>query len=133
MARLDLSGVCTSFEKHEVINNANLVVEDGGFCVFVGPSGCGKAVNDVDPSDRCIAMVFQSYAPYPHMSVRDNMGFGLRMAGTPRAEIAARVERAAEILQITTLLNRRPAQLSGGQRPRVAIGRAIVREPDVSL
>jgi lactose/L-arabinose transport system ATP-binding protein len=156
MARLDLSGVSKSFDKHEVIKNANLVVEDGEFCVFVGPSGCGKStllriiaglemlsagevqiggrpVNDVDPSERGIAMVFQSYALYPHMSVRENMGFGLRMAGTPRAEIATRVERAAEILQITPLLNRRPAQLSGGQRQRVAIGRAIVREPDIFL
>lgn len=156
MARLDLSGVSKSFDKHEVIKNANLVVEDGEFCVFVGPSGCGKStllriiaglemlsagevqiggrpVNDVDPSERGIAMVFQSYALYPHMSVRENMGFGLRMAGTPRAEIATRVERAAEILQISPLLNRRPAQLSGGQRQRVAIGRAIVREPDIFL
>ncbi|WP_240230596.1 ABC transporter ATP-binding protein [Devosia lacusdianchii] len=156
MAHLQLVGIRKSFDKHEVIRDTHLEVEDGAFCVFVGPSGCGKStllriiagletassgevriggkpVNDVDPSDRGIAMVFQSYALYPHMSVRENMGFGLRMGGTPKAEIAARVAQAADILQITPLLDRRPAQLSGGQRQRVAIGRAIVRDPKVFL
>lgn len=156
MARLELNGIGKSFDKFEVIRNANLTVEDGEFCVFVGPSGCGKStllrmvagleavtagdikvdgirINDIDPSDRGIAMVFQSYALYPHMSVRENMGFGLRMGGTPRPEIAERVGRAADILQITPLLDRRPAQLSGGQRQRVAIGRAIVRNPKIFL
>ncbi len=156
MAQIQLAGISKSFDKTEVIRKTELEIEDGSFCVFVGPSGCGKstllriiagletastgevridrkAVNDVDPSDRGIAMVFQSYALYPHMNVRENMGFGLRMGGTPKAEIAARVTRAAEILQITQLLDRRPAQLSGGQRQRVAIGRAIVRDPKVFL
>ena len=156
MARLELEGISKSFDKFEVMRDANLQVEDGEFCVFVGPSGCGKStllrmiagletvtagqiridgqsINDVDPSDRGIAMVFQSYALYPHMNVRENMGFGLRMGGTPKPEIAERVARAAEILQITQLLDRRPAQLSGGQRQRVAIGRAIVRNPKVFL
>lgn len=156
MAHLQLAGIGKSFDQLEVLKNTHLDVENGAFCVFVGPSGCGKstllriiagletattgevridgkAVTDVDPSDRGIAMVFQSYALYPHMSVRDNMGFGLRMGGTPKAEIARRVARAAEILQISPLLDRRPAQLSGGQRQRVAIGRAIVRDPKVFL
>jgi lactose/L-arabinose transport system ATP-binding protein len=156
MAHLELVDIRKSFDKLEVVSNANLRVEDGSFCVFVGPSGCGKStllrmiagleattsgeiridgerVNDVDPADRGIAMVFQSYALYPHMSVRENMGFGLRMGGTPKAEIAARVAQAAEILQIANLLDRKPAQLSGGQRQRVAIGRAIVRNPRIFL
>jgi multiple sugar transport system ATP-binding protein len=124
--------------------------------VFVGPSGCGKStllriiagledvsegevwiggrpVNDVDPASRGVAMVFQSYALYPHMNVEENMGFGLRMAGRPKKEIKERVEQAARILHLTSYLKRRPKQLSGGQRQRVAIGRAIVREPEVFL
>lgn len=156
MAELELRGVRKAYDKFEVIHGADLKIEDGEFCVFVGPSGCGKStllrmiaglepitagdiaidgqvINAVDPSDRGIAMVFQSYALYPHMSVRENMGFGLRMGGTPKSEIAERVASAAEILQITPLLDRRPAQLSGGQRQRVAIGRAIVRSPKVFL
>src|SRR3954471_11226183 len=133
-----------------------LVIEDGEFVVLVGPSGSGKTtvlrmtaglesptsgevriggqvVNDVDPQDRNIAMVFQSYALYPHMSVYDNMGFGLRLHGHKKAEIRTRVEDAAEMLGLTELLKRKPAHLSGGQRQRVAMGRAIVREPDAFL
>jgi multiple sugar transport system ATP-binding protein len=139
-----------------VIKGVDLEVRDGEFMVFVGPSGCGKStllrmiagleaitegelrigdrcVNDVSPSDRGVAMVFQSYALYPHMTVAENMGFALKMAGRTKAEIAAAVGRAAEILQIGVLLDRRPKALSGGQRQRVAIGRAIVRQPRVFL
>jgi lactose/L-arabinose transport system ATP-binding protein len=139
-----------------VIHGVDLDIQEGAFVVFVGPSGCGKStllrmiagledvtdgeiiikgrdVTDLDPSDRGIAMVFQSYALYPHMSVRDNLAFGLRMARTRAVEIDRRVAQAAAILKIDHLLDRRPGQLSGGQRQRVAIGRAIVREPDVFL
>jgi lactose/L-arabinose transport system ATP-binding protein len=156
MADLELKNVRKSYDRFEVIHGANLRIEDGEFCVFVGPSGCGKStllrmiaglepitegdieiggkrVNDVEPAERGIAMVFQSYALYPHMNVEQNMGFGLKMGGTAREEIARRVTLAAETLQIDQLLHRRPAQLSGGQRQRVAIGRAIMREPDVFL
>jgi multiple sugar transport system ATP-binding protein len=134
----------------------NLEIADGEFIVLVGPSGCGKSttlrmvagleeatggdifigdrrVNDVAPGDRDIAMVFQNYALYPHMSVRQNMAFGLKMRRTPRREIEKRVAEAAEILSIEALLDRRPRELSGGQRQRVALGRAIVREPKVFL
>ena len=151
-----LRDVRKSYGNLEVIHGIDLTVEDGEFVVFVGPSGCGKStllrmiagleevtdgeiaikgrdVTDLDPSDRGIAMVFQSYALYPHMSVRDNLGFGLKMANTPQAEIERRVALASGILKIDPLLDRRPGQLSGGQRQRVAIGRAIVREPDVFL
>ncbi|HWU17146.1 MAG TPA: sn-glycerol-3-phosphate ABC transporter ATP-binding protein UgpC [Devosia sp.] len=151
-----LADVRKSFGKVEVIHGVDLVVEEGEFVVFVGPSGCGKStllrmiagleevtdgeieiggrsVTDLDPSERGIAMVFQSYALYPHMSVRDNLGFGLAMANTPKAEIAQQVAAAARILKIEPLLDRRPGQLSGGQRQRVAIGRAIVRKPQVFL
>ncbi|MGV3548695.1 ABC transporter ATP-binding protein [Rhizobium sp.] len=151
-----LSDVRKSYGNLQVIHGIDLTVEDGEFVVFVGPSGCGKStllrmiagleevtdgeiaikgrdVTDLDPSDRGIAMVFQSYALYPHMSVRDNLGFGLKMANTPQAEIDRRVAHASDILKIGALLDRRPGQLSGGQRQRVAIGRAIVREPDVFL
>ena len=151
-----LRDVRKSYGSLEVIHGVDLTVEDGEFVVFVGPSGCGKStllrmiagleevtdgeidikgldVTDLDPSDRGIAMVFQSYALYPHMSVRDNLAFGLRMANTPQAEIERRVAHASGILKIDPLLDRRPGQLSGGQRQRVAIGRAIVREPDVFL
>jgi lactose/L-arabinose transport system ATP-binding protein len=151
-----LRDVRKSYGSLEVIHGIDLTVEDGEFVVFVGPSGCGKStllrmiagledvtdgeiaikgrdVTDLDPSDRGIAMVFQSYALYPHMSVRDNLAFGLRMANTPQAEIERRVAHASGILKIDPLLDRRPGQLSGGQRQRVAIGRAIVREPDVFL
>ena len=131
-------------------------IDEGEFCVFVGPSGCGKStllrmvagleeisegtiaigdrvVNDIDASERGIAMVFQSYALYPHMTVEQNMGFGLRMAKMPKAEIKQRVDEAARILQLDQLLHRTPKALSGGQRQRVAIGRAIVRNPGVFL
>jgi multiple sugar transport system ATP-binding protein len=138
------------------VNNLNLDVKDTEFMVLVGPSGCGKStalrmlagleditegqikigdkvVNDMPPRDRDIAMVFQSYALYPHMSVYDNMAFGLKMRGTPKADIERRVNNAAEILELGPLLKRKPRQLSGGQRQRVALGRAIVREPQVFL
>ena len=151
-----LRQVRKSFGPLEVIHGVDLVVGEGEFVVFVGPSGCGKStllrmiagleevsdgdieiggkdVTDLDPSQRGIAMVFQSYALYPHMSVRENLGFGLSMANLPKAEIAAQVDAAAKILKIEPLLDRRPGQLSGGQRQRVAIGRAIVRKPQVFL
>ena len=151
-----LTDIRKSFGNLEVIHGINLTIREGAFVVFVGPSGCGKStllrmiagleevtdgeirikgreVTDLDPSDRGIAMVFQSYALYPHMSVRDNLAFGLKMAHTDAAEIERRVRAASAILKIDPLLDRRPGQLSGGQRQRVAIGRAIVRKPDVFL
>src|SRR2546423_7840275 len=138
------------------VNDFNLEVKDTEFMVLVGPSGCGKStalrmlagleeisegeiriddvvVNDMPPRDRDIAMVFQSYALYPHMTVADNMAFGLRMRGMPRGDIDRRVKQAAEILELGPLLKRKPRQLSGGQRQRVALGRAIVREPQAFL
>ncbi len=156
MAELSLKNVVKRYGALEVIHGANLEVKDGEFVVFVGPSGCGKStllrmiagledisggdiviggktVSDADPADRGIAMVFQSYALYPHMTVAENLSFGLRMNGNPKADTEKRVNRAAEILQINELMDRRPKQLSGGQRQRVAIGRAIVREPRVFL
>ncbi|UUP16664.1 ABC transporter ATP-binding protein [Nitratireductor thuwali] len=156
MAGVTLNEVKKRFGAFEVIHGASLEVNDGEFIVFVGPSGCGKStllrmiagledisggeigiggkvVNDVEPADRGTAMVFQSYALYPHMNVRQNLSFGLRMNGNPREDTERRVRHAAEILRITELLDRRPRQLSGGQRQRVAIGRAIVREPEVFL
>jgi lactose/L-arabinose transport system ATP-binding protein len=155
-AGMVLRDVRKSFSNMEVIHGVNLDVEEGEFVVFVGPSGCGKStllrmiagleevsdgeieiggreVTDLDPSQRGIAMVFQSYALYPHMSVRDNLGFGLSMVNVPKPEIARQVDMAAKILKIEPLLERRPGQLSGGQRQRVAIGRAIVRQPQVFL
>jgi ABC-type sugar transport system ATPase subunit len=156
MAGLKLQNVVKRYGQTEVIHGISLIIEDGDLVVFVGPSGCGKttllriiagleelsdgevfigarAVNGIDPANRGVAMVFQSYALYPHMSVEENMGFGLRMAKRPKQEVKERVKRAAEILQLTSYLKRRPKELSGGQRQRVAIGRAIVREPDVFL
>ncbi len=156
MAGLTLRKVVKRFGHVEVIHGVDLDISDGEFVVFVGPSGCGKStllrmiagleeltdgelrigdqvVNDVEPAARGVAMVFQTYALYPHMNVEQNMGFGLRMAGVPKEDIKARVGQAAEILHLTPLLTRRPKQLSGGQRQRVAIGRAIVREPKVFL
>ncbi|SFV35567.1 lactose/L-arabinose transport system ATP-binding protein [Devosia crocina] len=156
MSGLKLRNVRKSFGTLEVIKGVDLDIEDKQFVVFVGPSGCGKStllrmiagleeitsgeltigekrMNDVDPAQRGIAMVFQSYALYPHMTVRENMGFALRFAGKPKDEIARRVEEAARILELGALLDRKPGQLSGGQRQRVAIGRAIVRHPDVFL
>jgi lactose/L-arabinose transport system ATP-binding protein len=156
MAGVSLESVVKRYGSHEVLHGATLEVADGEFVVFVGPSGCGKStllrmiagledisggeiriggtlVNDVEPADRGTAMVFQSYALYPHMTVEQNLSFGLRMNGNDRADTARRVRRAGEVLQITELMHRRPRQLSGGQRQRVAIGRAIVREPQVFL
>jgi lactose/L-arabinose transport system ATP-binding protein len=151
-ARIELRQVRKTFGAVDVIHGLDLTIEGGEFVVFVGPSGCGKStllrmiagledvtsgdiriagrdVTDLDPSKRGIAMVFQSYALYPHMSVRENLAFGLEMARTPADEIARQVSAAADILKIGPLLERRPGQLSGGQRQRVAIGRAIVRKP----
>ncbi|KRB01273.1 sugar ABC transporter ATP-binding protein [Devosia sp. Root685] len=156
MSGLKLRNVKKSFGSVHVIKGVDLDIEDKQFVVFVGPSGCGKStllrmiagleqissgdlfigdkrMNDVDPAQRGIAMVFQSYALYPHMTVRENMGFALRFAGAPKEEIATRVAEAARILELGALLDRKPGQLSGGQRQRVAIGRAIVRHPDVFL
>ena len=156
MSGLKLRNVRKSFGSLEVIKGVDLDIEDKQFVVFVGPSGCGKStllrmiagleeitsgdlfiadrrMNEVDPSQRGIAMVFQTYALYPHMTVRENMGFALRFARRPKEEIARRVDEAARILELGALLDRYPKQLSGGQRQRVAIGRAIVRHPDVFL
>jgi multiple sugar transport system ATP-binding protein len=156
MARIELRNIVKSFGATPVLKGIDLVVEDGAFLVLVGPSGCGKStllrvlagleevdegdviigqtrVNDLPPAKRGIAMVFQSYALYPHMSVRENMAFGLRLAGTDKATIGNAVDNAAALLEIEPLLDRRPKMLSGGQRQRVAIGRAIVREPAVFL
>jgi multiple sugar transport system ATP-binding protein len=156
MARVELRKIAKSFGSLEVIRDIDLAVADGEFCVFVGPSGCGKStllrliagledassgsllIDDRDvtreePSRRGIAMVFQSYALYPHLTVRDNIGFGLSLAGRPKAEITAKVDAVAETLQLGHLLDRKPKALSGGQRQRVAIGRAIIRDPKVFL
>ena len=156
MAMVELENVKKRFGKTEVIHGVSTLIEDGEFIVIVGPSGCGKStllrmvagletvtegevridgvrVNEREPMDRDIAMVFQNYALYPHMSVRQNMAYGLRIAGTPKADIERRVAEAAELLQIEPYLDRKPRQLSGGQRQRVAMGRAIVREPAVFL
>ena len=156
MAGLDLKHVAKSYGTINVIKDIDLDIEDGEFVVFVGPSGCGKStllrmiagledisggtisiggsvVNDVAPAKRGVAMVFQTYALYPHMTVYKNMAFGLKQASTPKDEIDKRVRTAADILEISELLDRTPRALSGGQRQRVAIGRAIVREPDVFL
>ena len=156
MADVRLTGVTKHFGTTEVLKGVDLEIADGEFVVFVGPSGCGKstllrviagledatsgeiaiggrAVNGLSPSDRGIAMVFQSYALYPHMSVYENMAFGLKLAKADKAEIDRRVRGAAETLNITDYLDRKPKALSGGQRQRVAIGRAIVREPQVFL
>jgi multiple sugar transport system ATP-binding protein len=156
MAGISLKGLTKSYGTAHVIKGVDIEVEEGEFCVFVGPSGCGKStllrmiagledisggdltidakrVNDLAPSERGVAMVFQSYAIFPHMTVRENVGFGLTIAGAPKAEKDAKVAEAARILQMEHLLDRRPSQLSGGQRQRVAIGRAIVRKPKVFL
>ncbi len=156
MASLNLRNINKRYEETEVIRSVSLDIADGEFVVFVGPSGCGKStlmrmiagledisggdlmidgtrVNDVPPAKRSIAMVFQSYALYPHMTLYDNMAFGLKLAGTKKPEIDAAVKQAAKILHIDHLLDRKPKQLSGGQRQRVAIGRAITRKPKVFL
>jgi multiple sugar transport system ATP-binding protein len=156
MAEVALRQVVKTFEATPAVRGIDLSISDKEFIVLVGPSGCGKSttlrmiagleeatsgeiwiggdlVNDVPPKDRDIAMVFQNYALYPHMSVYDNMAFGLKLRSIPKPEIKTRVEHAARILDITNLLDRRPKQLSGGQRQRVAMGRAIVRNPKVFL
>ena len=153
---MELKNVAKSFGKVEAVRDVSLLIEDRELVVFVGPSGCGKStllrmiagleeitsgevliggrtMNDVAAADRGIAMVFQSYALYPHMTVADNMGFALKMLGTDKADIDRKVAEASGILQIEELLGRKPRELSGGQRQRVAIGRAIVRQPDVFL
>ncbi|RZI55436.1 MAG: ABC transporter ATP-binding protein [Rubrivivax sp.] len=156
MAFLELNGIEKFFAQHRAIRGIDLSIERGEFIVFVGPSGCGKStllrliagleridggslrldgrdITDLPSSRRDLAMVFQSYALYPHMSVYDNMSFALKLAGAPPEEIRAKVERAAEVLNLTAYLDRTPKALSGGQRQRVAIGRAIVRSPKVFL
>ncbi len=156
MATVSLNDLRKSYGKTEVIHGVDIDIADGEFIVIVGPSGCGKStllrmvagletvtsgevqiddrrVNDVEPMDRDIAMVFQNYALYPHMTVFDNMAYGLKIAKVPRDEIEARVKNAAEILQLEPYLKRKPRELSGGQRQRVAMGRAIVRKPAVFL
>jgi multiple sugar transport system ATP-binding protein len=156
MAKIELRGVSKHFAANVVVKAASFTIRDGEFFILVGPSGCGKStllnmivgleaassgdifldgvrINDVDPKDRNMAMVFQSYALYPHMTVRENMAFPLRLAGMTKTEIEGRVAQTAEILELAALLDRKPAALSGGQRQRVAMGRAIVREPAVFL
>ncbi len=156
MANVNLKSVYKSFGKTEVIHGVSCDIEDGEFIVLLGPSGCGKStvlrmiagletvthgeikigeeiVNHMEPADRDVAMVFQNYALYPHMNVFKNMAYGLQIRRMPKAEIRNRVEKAAEILELTEFLNRKPRQLSGGQRQRVAMGRCIVREPKVFL
>ncbi|QQM30554.1 sn-glycerol-3-phosphate ABC transporter ATP-binding protein UgpC [Martelella lutilitoris] len=156
MANLKLKNLNKTFGAVKVIPNVDLEIEDGEFVVFVGPSGCGKStllrmiagletatsgdilideksVVRTPAADRGVSMVFQSYALYPHMTVRQNLSFGLENIGMPKAEIEQRIQSASKLLQIDELLNRRPTQLSGGQRQRVAIGRSIVREPKIFL
>ena len=156
MSGVALREVVKIYDETKVIHGVDLDISDGEFCVFVGPSGCGKStllrmvagleettggrimigdrdVTRADPAERGVAMVFQTYALYPHMTVAENMGFGLRMTGHPKREIRGKVERASRILKLDEYLGRKPAALSGGQRQRVAIGRAIVRGPEVFL
>ena len=156
MATLELKQIRKTYDDTEVIHGVDLLIESGEFCVFVGPSGCGKStllrmiagleditagdveiegevVSRVPAAQRGLAMVFQSYALYPHMTVFENMAFGLRLRKTPTAEIKSRVQAAGDMLEIGDLLERKPGALSGGQRQRVAMGRAIVREPSVFL
>ncbi len=156
MSGVSLNAVIKRYGDTQVIHGVDLDIEDGEFCVFVGPSGCGKStllrmiagleetsdgqvsiggrdVTRADPAERGVAMVFQTYALYPHMTVEQNMGFGLKMNGVPRAEIVAKVSEASRVLKLDDYLSRKPAALSGGQRQRVAIGRAIVRGPEVFL
>ena len=157
MASLSLKNICKVYPNgFEAVKDFNLEVEDQEFIIFVGPSGCGKSttlrmiagleeissgefyidgklMNDVEPKDRDIAMVFQNYALYPHMTVFDNMAFGLKLRKVPKDEIKKKVEEAAKILDLEKLLDRKPKALSGGQRQRVAMGRAIVRNPKVFL
>ena len=156
MSGVTLNNVIKKYGATQVIHGIDLEIEDGEFCVFVGPSGCGKStllrmvagleettegkinigardVTHLDPSERGVAMVFQTYALYPHMTVAENMGFGLKMNGHPKADVKAKVDEAARVLKLEPYLSRKPKALSGGQRQRVAIGRAIVRGPEVFL
>ena len=156
MAAISLNKVVKRFGEIEIIHGVDLEIQDGEFTVFVGPSGCGKStllrliagledittgeisignvdVSHVEPADRGVAMVFQSYALYPHMTVEENMGFGLKMVGVDKNDIKKQVEYASNVLQLGPFLSRKPKDLSGGQRQRVAIGRAIVRDPEVFL
>ncbi|OEC98194.1 MULTISPECIES: ABC transporter ATP-binding protein [unclassified Rhizobium] len=156
MGSLQLKSIRKAYGTHDVLKGIDLEVKDGEFVIFVGPSGCGKStllrsiagledvtsgavlINGQDvtvtpPAKRGISMVFQSYALYPHLTVKDNMGLGLKQAGTPKGEIDSRVEKASGMLSLAPYLARRPSELSGGQRQRVAIGRAIVREPELFL
>ena len=156
MSGVTLHNVIKRYGATQVIHGVDLQIDNGEFCVFVGPSGCGKStllrmvagledttdgaiqiggrdVTHLDPADRGVAMVFQTYALYPHMTVAENMGFGLKMNGHPKAQIKAKVDEAARILKLGDYLGRKPKALSGGQRQRVAIGRAIVRGPEVFL
>jgi len=156
MAQLSIQGLCKRFGPVEVLRDVNLEIADREFVCFLGPSGCGKStllrciagleavqggelrldgrrINELPPAERDLAMVFQSYALYPHMSVRKNLAFGLSLRGRPKGEIEARILEAARMLQLEDLLERKPRQLSGGQRQRVAIGRAIVRQPRIFL
>ena len=156
MASIAIQNLTKSFGTVEVLHDLNLVVGEGEFVALVGPSGCGKStllrilagldeptsgtimmgeqvVNDLNPKERNIAMVFQSYALYPHMTAGQNIGFNLRISGKSKAEIKTAVDKAADILDLVPLLDRKPSQLSGGQRQRVAMGRALVRDPDVFL
>ncbi|MBU1305264.1 MAG: ATP-binding cassette domain-containing protein, partial [Alphaproteobacteria bacterium] len=157
MAQISFRNVFKSYEGgHTAVRDLNLDIADGEFMVLVGPSGCGKTTalrmiagledisggellingeraNDLAPRDRNIAMVFQSYALYPHLSVADNIGFGLKVRGMSREDIAAKVKKTAELLELTDYLERKPAKLSGGQRQRVAMGRALVRSPNAFL
>ncbi len=157
MATVELEKINKLYENgFHAVKDLSIAVDDGEFVVLVGPSGCGKStalrmvagledistgelriggrrVNDVDPQGRDIAMVFQSYALYPHMTVADNIGYGLKLRKTPKDEMKARIQKAADMLELTPLLDRKPKQLSGGQRQRVAMGRAIVRDPQVFL
>ena len=156
MSGVKISNAIKKYSSVQVIHGIDLQIDDGEFCVFVGPSGCGKStllrmiagleettdgkieigardVTRVDPAERGVAMVFQTYALYPHMSVAENMGFGLKMNGVPKDEIQRKVGEASKILKLDEYLDRKPKALSGGQRQRVAIGRAIVRGPEVFL
>jgi len=156
MSSVSLTNATKNYDDIRVIHGVDLHIEAGDFCVFVGPSGCGKStllrmiagleettvgsikigardVTKADSSDRGVAMVFQTYALYPHMTVRENMSFGLKMNKVPKLEIIKKVDHASNILQLTPYLDRKPRALSGGQRQRVAIGRAIVRGPEVFL
>ena len=156
MSGLTLRNTFKKYGEVQVIHGVDLDIDDGEFCVFVGPSGCGKStllrmiagleettkgliqignrdVTEADPADRGVAMVFQTYALYPHMTVAENMGFGLKMTGHPKSEVQEKVAKASRILKLEEYLDRKPKALSGGQRQRVAIGRAIVRGPEVFL